>query len=1856
MRKMKGNVFRWVLCLGLLGIAFYSLRGDNSMPDFVLDSVHLLKKPIEDLLPDLQEDNSTAAAVESATLDLEPYQDLHNDRERWNEMRALIESGQPLFTPLPSEVELSTSPTGRLAPAIPPPPGFTVQLPYESRLTVSGRKTIGMTYTSTSNSSLAVSQGTPSTTSAFQLQQQLQVRINGQIGRKVTVNVDFDDTKTDKQDISIVYKGDPDEVVQRAAFGDITLSLPQTEFAGYSKQVFGAEAEMKYGPLKEYVIGSRTKGTTETKEFVGNVILQRLNIPDNSYVRHKYYNFTALQTPAQIDTGTIVVYLDTQDPTRAVIALSSAPSNGAAIGASGPGISTYTYTGNFVQLNNGIDYTIDPVLGVITFKNVLLNNYVVALNYHYVGNPNPIFSGTSPGNYTGSLTLLKFNETDPSVDGAIPITEDLTHYSLGVTKIERDNGQGNFILQVLDLNNSLIGPSLVPPVVYQPNNSGGIYVDFEAGVFNLQHGLKLPFPDVYLPTPLHHVTFFVQFYSIVKTYTLRPNIVLNSEHITLDGRVLTRDVDYFIDYESGFLTLFNPDQMTATSHLDATYDFSPFGIAGAQQDTLVGERTELSLYPIAPILGQSLIGSTVLYDFSAQQTAAPDIHQTAGSFLVTEADVHLKDLIFNPIPFLKSSFSAEGARSQRNPNTFGEALIDNMEGIKQATTVGLSEFNWQIARNPDGTSAFATALGMQTLPNGTPGNLTNETDLTLAINPNAAALSGDRQLVLDLSYDLTKSTEASIVTVLSPSGIDFSQKQFLEMYIAGDGTFAGSGTGSGTQMNISIGQINEDADGTNGGGFTDLVSGVSTFEPMGNGVPRTEDLNHNGTLDTGEDVGWTYHNPDCPGACTTAQIYANNLHLDSEDLDRNGILNTVEVPVSNVGFLSPDVTGAQAINQSGTTLGSDGTDGNAVDFSGFKFVRVPLEISSGTLAATQVKELRITLRAKPGSAGTTGVIKIAQISIVGNKWLPYNAPVGSTVAVTAVNTQDDANPPVSYISPSGVGDFDSLNQINTALSGPVPAKRLEQSLAINYTLLPSTSPGVGLSSATAVSILTNPDDLTEYGSIRFFVRSIGDGNPTTFVFRAGSDTDYWEFRAPLPTGPPQWQEYYIQQVSSSGGSSSRPDTWQVDPRDPIGCQVFRVVGSSATTDTGPDLASVSQYIAGVINTSNNTTTGQVWFDELFVADVITRVGYAAALHSDFEIFGWGTFGAALHDVDQNFETFTTPITDQAKHRTDEYLNITRLSIFPMKFTAFQQRTDTPNVNEVGNTTLVSINQQGRVDENNFTGSGTLVIPKLPKLGITYDTDKTKTADLDRVDDTTDYGTTLDYSPSSKLFFVPHAISLGYKRTDYKLNFGSIAQDPNNIAADGEDPYSVSNTEDITNDYIAKLGFQPWRGFTFNPNYELATTHEWKNAISTDPVTGAETITPMNYDKVKTENMGFDSVLSLRKWFAPRLRYNMNDVETYGIPLSSDPGAADFKTVDRTSTGEMAWDFAWRDFSHNVRALQSLNVVSSYLIQDGDSWNNVASGYDSLKLLTVRQPLDPGNPEAALQNLTLSDTFRSTQRWSPFDWASNWTGVRQPLRTLSLTSTITDTRQRQDTTGSASNIVTHIYPDLIFSLTQTEYFFHAENWMSNSQMNLKTQYKTVDTAGTSLEHASTNGGDWRFTLWKKLDLFVSFTRTTDTTFDEVNNVVSNDAVGTAYSLQASFNLGKWRITPKYDYSKQQASNAVGQLTTDLTKQTPAIQVYADLFLPAGLRLPFGDLVVFSNRIRTTNTLSWTEQTSSLDTLDNDIDTWSLSTSEDYELTSNMRLTVGLTYSYTINQVSAAANFYQYQFNTLLTIQF
>lgn len=183
--------------------------------------------------------------------------------------------------------------------------GISFILPYESKLNISGRKQIGMSYgviqyadsDEEGKNSYGINEG-------FDMQQELQVRIKGKVGRKISVDVDYDDTVENKRDISVVYRGfkkgdiiddkgtiaEKDDFVEEVAFGDINLSLPSTEFSGYNKNLFGLRLKAKHKNLDMIGIFSRTKGLSETKNFDGNSTFEKKDLRDIDYIKRKYYN------------------------------------------------------------------------------------------------------------------------------------------------------------------------------------------------------------------------------------------------------------------------------------------------------------------------------------------------------------------------------------------------------------------------------------------------------------------------------------------------------------------------------------------------------------------------------------------------------------------------------------------------------------------------------------------------------------------------------------------------------------------------------------------------------------------------------------------------------------------------------------------------------------------------------------------------------------------------------------------------------------------------------------------------------------------------------------------------------------------------------------------------------------------------------------------------------------------------------------------------------------------------------------------------------------------------------------------------------------------------------------------------------------------------------------------------------------------------------------------------------------------------------------------------------------------------------------------------------------------------------
>jgi hypothetical protein len=117
-----------------------------------------------------------------------------------------------------------------------------------------------------------------------------------------------------------------------------------------------------------------------------------------------------------------------------------------------------------------------------------------------------------------------------------------------------------------------------------------------------------------------------------------------------------------------------------------------------------------------------------------------------------------------------------------------------MEGVKVIDGMPTDKDVWQIASNPGPNSTEEGAIIWD-----------NEDVRILDFKPNADVGVDEKQEVLKINYNLDAGKEASIVYPISTRGVDYSQKESLEMYVYGDG--------NGETLEVTLGTIAEDADG-----------------------------------------------------------------------------------------------------------------------------------------------------------------------------------------------------------------------------------------------------------------------------------------------------------------------------------------------------------------------------------------------------------------------------------------------------------------------------------------------------------------------------------------------------------------------------------------------------------------------------------------------------------------------------------------------------------------------------------------------------------------------------------------------------------------------------------------------------------------------------------------------------------------------------------------------------------------------------------------------------------------------------------------------------------------------------------
>ncbi|MCX5776533.1 MAG: hypothetical protein NTX32_02755 [Candidatus Firestonebacteria bacterium] len=950
------------------------------------------------------------------------------------------------------------------------PEGFGkigLELPLESKIEITGRKGVSLNYGNVIRTNPPV--GIPNTggvsaggiMSGFSLTQDLQVRLSGTVGKRVTVNVDFDDTKEQQRDITLFYKGEPGELLQQARFGDVMLSLPNTEFTGYSKSIFGGEVELKYKDFTLKAIGAQTKGKTKTVQFTGGYSQQKIDLYDTSFVKQKYYKLQSDVSHLPIIPGSEQIWIDDLN------GYNNNYYNTSNYLDRGPDVTKYTQktvTGKYSidYLHPGTDYTIDYTTGVVTFIKAIQQNYVIVVAYKYSGGASG-YDGTifdfNDNNYSGNKMFLQ----TLLGEAAYYDRQLMNYYALGNKKILTPQYDPEFVFKIYDQNNA-----------EQPITNYGYSMDLDSGYFYINAAATVttntekpfspaPKPNAY-PDSSSVLTqsrykMHIEYKYKFKTYQL-PNfsIVKYSETLLMNGVKLIRDADYTIDYESGFIFFFNEDRITEKTVIDVTYEYMPFG--GGFQSNLFGARAELKLDPLA-------IGSTYLYTGGQTPQDVPAAGATPSSLSLLDIDAKatisqsMMDSLFGRVFFLPTeiSFSAEMAKSTFNPNIFksnsgesGVAMLDGMESSDNIAGLGTDFTAWFASSIPSSTGFFnssrASLLGLSSYD-----EYSHDPSVTT------------KRQMLKLDYNLPAGNWDAIRYVISSNGSDFSKYGYLEIWMNMDDW------SKNVEFNVDIGEVSEDINA--------------------NAILDTEDANGDGVLNAGEDTGITV-----PNIGGISQAGISNNRLDKEDLNNNGILdigencyrytfNTGSIPLSYVA---------------GTVVNSLGT---------WKLIKIPLLFDttiakSGVPNKSLVKHARVWFTSSTGAAGS---IVLESLQFTGNKWERRDI-ADTTLDVKAIN---------KLLDPSYLPLTNDFFIVNTTAD-----LNREQSLSILYQNTNSSTSTVGM--PYIYKNLAKPVSFIEYKNIRLDIYKKTAIAGDKFFLRIGSDeSNYWEYLVEVDSLNTGWQ-------------------------------------------------------------------------------------------------------------------------------------------------------------------------------------------------------------------------------------------------------------------------------------------------------------------------------------------------------------------------------------------------------------------------------------------------------------------------------------------------------------------------------------------------------------------------------------------------------------------------------------------------------------------------------------------------------------------------------------------------------------
>jgi hypothetical protein len=1083
------------------------------------------------------------------------------------------------------------------------------------------------------------------------MEQHLNVNLKGTIGEKVHVFIDHDSEREFdlSNTIKLEYKGCEDEIVQSIKAGNTELSLPGIKLigGGTSHQgLFGVKSEAKIGPVGITAIASREEAENQSKVWSGGGVSDReMKIDDINFARARFF---ALAPPKYVHSlsDPHSIYSGSPDllPTKIIslsVYIDEEQRNNQGEGAFGKAFdvpnghhsvpdSIDTLSGWFVEKFEGLDkfYSLGALgletsygFPVLELNRGLMSGDLLAIRWTYVDHNGDT---TTVGEVLPDTTLKGLQTIKRDLDGGAEDTSYVSwwyelknRYSLGgadvsdlelkVFRYNRGGGEDYEILPNSDttyrkfmgletsrgliradvfdsLRGTITFPSPYPFIVdtfLRPIDSLGMESD---SIYDM--------PNFTNYTPKYYL--WVKYKGIRTEYYLdMMNIIENSETVKINNIVQTRGTHYTIDYESGLIKFITPDAEDVNAVISVDFQYVPIfqpttkNLLGTRAHSKIGELGEVS--------------STFLYYSTGCRDLRPTLGNEPGRIILGElvgnvsTESNWLTRWVDRLPLVEtetpSSFSVQGnvGFSRPNPNTRGEVYLDDMDGAKSSTSLGLSRASWSYGSLPSepgiDVDDFAQVLWYnpphitaRELYPDLPERQGSQTKSTLLLRLPEEA---------DWRYPTADSIYwTSLQTCILARGMDFSQSEYLEVWVKGNRGI----------LHLDVGtDIPEDC--MRRDGYGDIRGPNDTLE--------TEDKDNNGKVDESEDVGldgidgtdgtgkpgddgnddygYLPDNPDDYSTINGTEGNGTGI-IDGEDLDRDELLNE---DLNYFSFVIDVENDVPTISRS----------------NGWKLFRIPL--AAGESGKEGIPQWECTKYARIWIEGLRrgDDIQIAGLDVIGNKWKHKGS---DSVKIAVKNNWED----LDYTSPAGID----------LKKDPVTKEaEKEQSLILRYTDLDTLTEGGGY------TLYTKARNFVQYTALKFWLRQ-PDIREGKFFIRVGGDiSNYYEYRTGLSTT--LWEEITIdlEEIAQLKLEKSSTDSLYRSGD-------YRICGN-------PSFTNVCRIELGVVNEDSvDKISGEVWINELRLTDPRRESGVAGNVSVSTKLADVGDLSVTYRGNDPYFQS------------------------------------------------------------------------------------------------------------------------------------------------------------------------------------------------------------------------------------------------------------------------------------------------------------------------------------------------------------------------------------------------------------------------------------------------------------------------------------------------------------------------------------------------------------------------------------------------------------------------------------------